>query len=92
MRGQRPDTTELNGLRETLASAYVDLGGAKELRAAPTTLSFLYGVIRTIVGPLDRRSLLDVVSELEQRSVFWPVDLTAAALDSTLARRSRRAT
>jgi hypothetical protein len=80
---QRPDTMELNGLRETLASAYFDLGDAKELRAAPTTLSFLYGAIRTIVGPLDRRSLFDVVSELEHRSVFWPVDLTAAALDST---------
>jgi AAA ATPase domain len=81
---QRPDTMELNGLRETLARAYFDLGGAKQLRASPTTLSFLYGVIRTVVGTLDRRSLLDVVSELEQRSVFWPVDLTAGALDPTL--------
>ena len=81
---QRPDTMELNGLRETLARAYFDLGGAKQLRASPTTLSFLYGVIRTVVETLDRRSLLDVVSELEQRSVFWPVDLTAGALDTTL--------
>jgi hypothetical protein len=80
---QRPDTMELNGLRETLASAYLALGGAKELRAAPTTLSFLYGAVRTILEPLGRRSLLDVVSGLELRSVFWPVDLTAAALDST---------
>lgn len=80
---QRPDTTELNSFRATLASAYLNLDGAKQVRAAPTTLSFLYGLIRTIVGPLDRLSLLEVVRELEQRSVFWPVDLTAAALDST---------
>ena len=59
------------------------LGGAKELRAAPTTLSFLYGLIRTIVGSLDRVSLLDVVTELQQRSVFWPADLMAGAIDST---------
>jgi len=80
---QRPDTMELNRLRETLASAYFDLGGAKELRASPTTLSFLYGLIRMIVGSLDRVSLLDVVTELQQRSVFWPLDLMAAAIDST---------
>jgi hypothetical protein len=80
---QRPDTMELNRLRETLASAYFALGGAMELRASPTTLSFLYGLIRTIIGSLDRVSLLDVVKELQQRSVFWPLDLTAAAIDST---------
>lgn len=79
----RPDTMELNGLRETLWSRYVKLGGVKEVRAAPTTLSFLYGAIRTVVGQLDRRALLGAVSELEHRSVFWPMDLTAAVLDST---------
>jgi hypothetical protein len=79
----RPDTMELNGLRETLSNRYFNLGGVKEVRAAPTTLSFLYGAIRTLVRPLDRRALLGVVSELEHRSVFWPVDLTAAVLDST---------
>ena len=83
-RTRRPHTKELNSLRATLTSAHLNLGSAKDVRAAPTTLSFLYGVIRTIVAPLDRTSLLDVVTDLEQRSVFWPVDLTAAALDSTL--------
>jgi hypothetical protein len=81
---RRPDTTEINRLRATLASAYLNLGGANELRAAPTTLSFLYGVIRTVVAPLDRMSLLAVVGELQKRSVFWPEDLTKDALDSTL--------
>jgi hypothetical protein len=81
---QRPDTRELNSWREQLARADLNLVGAKALRAAPTTLSFLYGAIRTIATPLDRAALLDVVSGLEQRSVFWPSDLTAAALDSTL--------
>ena len=81
---RRPDTQELNGFRATLATSHLNLEGAKELRAAPTTLSFLYGVIRTIVTPLDRTSLLELVRDLEQRSVFWPQDLTASALDSTL--------
>lgn len=81
---RRPDTQELNGFRATLATAHLTFDGAKELRAAPTTLSFLYGAIRTIVTPLDRTSLLELVRDLEQRSVFWPQDLTASALDSTL--------
>ncbi|MGD9525716.1 MAG: ATP-binding protein [Dehalococcoidia bacterium] len=80
---QRPDTMELNRLRQTLASAYVNLGGAQQLRASPTTLSFLYGLIRTVIGSLDRDALLAVVGELHQRSVFWPSDLTADALAPT---------
>ncbi|MGW5152995.1 AAA family ATPase [Rhodococcus koreensis] len=81
---RRPNTNELNHFRATLARAYLNLGGANELRAAPTTLSFLYGAIRTILAPLDRTSFLDIVRGLEQRSVFWPVDLTADALEPTL--------
>jgi hypothetical protein len=81
---RRPDTTELNRWRATLARQHLNLGGVKQVRAAPTTLSFLYGVIRTIVAPLDRTSLLEVVRDLEQRSLCWPVDLTADALRSTL--------
>jgi hypothetical protein len=81
---RRPETTELNSLREMLATANLNLGGAKEVRAAPTTLSFLYAAIRTIMAPLDRSALLDVIRDLEQRSVFWPQDQTAGALESTL--------
>jgi hypothetical protein len=80
---RRPETTELNSLREMLATAYLNLGGVKEVRAAPTTLSFLYAAIRTTMA-LDRSALLDVVRDLEQRSVFWPQDQTAGALESTL--------
>lgn len=81
---KRPDTLEINQLRSTLARADLSLGRAEDLRAAPTTLSFLYGAIRTIVTLLDRTSLLELVSDLERRSVFWPQDVTASALDSTL--------
>jgi hypothetical protein len=84
---KRPDTKDLNSWRASLAQAALNLNGSKELRAAPTTLSFLYGAMRTIVAALDRSTLLHVVSELEQRSVFWPADLTAETLDSTLRRR-----
>lgn len=84
---RRPDTKELNSWRATLAHAALNLAGAKDLRAAPTTLSFLYGAIRTIVAALDRTALLHVVSELEQHSVFWPADLTAETLDSTLRKQ-----
>ncbi|AQA21366.1 hypothetical protein BTZ20_2854 [Rhodococcus sp. MTM3W5.2] len=81
---RRPDTKTINHFRATLARKYLNLGGANELRAAPTTLSFLYGAIRTIVAPLDRTSWLDLVEDLERRSVFWPVDLTARVLEPTL--------
>jgi hypothetical protein len=81
---RRPDTSDLNHFRSSLAREHLFLGGANQLLAAPTTLSFLYGAIRTVLVPLDRVSLLEVVAELEQRSVFWPVDQTAAMLESTL--------
>lgn len=81
---QPPYTTDINHLRGMLAGKNFTIDGAKKLRAAPTTLSFLYGAIRTIIGQLDRKSYLDLVADLEQRSVFWPVDLRARALDQTL--------
>ena len=81
---RRPDTTDLNHFRSSLAQEHLVLSGADQLRAAPTTLSFLYGVIRTVLVQLERDSLLEVVAELEQRSVFWPVDQTAAMLAPTL--------
>lgn len=80
----RPNTRELNSWRESLARTPLNLRGARDLRAAPTTLSFLYGAIRTIVAALDRTTLLQVVGGLERRSVFWPTDLTAETLASTL--------
>ncbi|MFY1620995.1 hypothetical protein, partial [Micromonospora sp. WMMD736] len=81
---RRPDTADLNRFRATLAREPLSLGGAKELLAAPTTLSFWYGAVRTVVEQLNRTQLLEVVRELEQRSVFWPVDLTADPLSTTL--------
>lgn len=81
---ERPDTSELNRFRESLARSLLELGGPRAVRAAPTTLSCLYGAIRTIAAQLDRTALLDVVEELQQRSVFWPVDLTAAELERRL--------
>jgi hypothetical protein len=81
---RRPDTTELSRFRESLARTLLVLGGMHELRAAPTTLAFLYGAVRSIALQLDRTAVLDMVRELEQRSVFWPTDLTAGVLDSTL--------
>jgi hypothetical protein len=79
---RRPETAELNRFRQTLTNSYLKLGRTREVRAAPTTLSFLYGAIRTVVAQLDRAALLDMVSELEKQSVFWPADLTAGLLDS----------
>jgi hypothetical protein len=80
----RPDTRELNSFREELAGHPISLAGVHQLRAAPTTLSFMYGGIRTVLRPFERTEFLDLATSLQQRSVFWPTDHTAGELGSTL--------
>lgn len=80
---RRPETTDLNRLRATLTNL-PSSGEAHWLRAAPTPLAFFYGAIRATLEVLDRTSILEIVAAIEDQSVFWPVDQTAADLDRTI--------
>jgi hypothetical protein len=69
------------------AAGVATAGSERRLKVRFDFATGRYGAMRTIVAALDRSTLLHVVSELEQRSVFWPADLTARTLDSRLRTR-----
>ncbi|WP_297105548.1 ATP-binding protein [Tessaracoccus sp.] len=78
---RRPTTGDLNRLRVALRQETPALVlDATSLRAAPTPLAFLYGAVRATLDPLDQPSLLEIISGIENRSIFWPSDQTADAI------------
>ena len=79
---RRPTTTELADLRARLTRGQGTMS-VRDIRGAPTLLSFLYGAVRTILAPMNRDEILAAVAAVDARSIYWPVDQTAEALGST---------